>query len=359
MNLKLKRIKELMGYTLQVLKEEGPGPVLRRTVGFIKRRFFGKKARYLPKKQVLEAQRQECAQGAPGPVISICVPLYNTPEPFLRQLLDSVLNQTSPGWQLCLADASDDAHRPAVKKLVDEAAQKAGERIRYKAIENKGISHNTNHAAALATGEYLALADHDDVLAPHAIYTVQKAIAETGAAFLYSDEALFTKKIEKPMVGHFKPNYAPDYLLCCNYICHLAVFRRSEFLAVGGERPECDGSQDHDLFLRLLERLEPSQICHIPQVLYYWRVHAASTSGGVAAKPYVAKAAKKAIADHLQRTGQQGEVKDGIFPSTYKVDWVIPGEPLVSILIPNKDHTDDLEKCLASVYGKPPGSALK
>ena len=318
MNLKLKRIKELMGYTLQVLKEEGPGPVLRRAAGFIKRRFFGKKARYLPKKQVLEAQRKECAQGAPGPVISICVPLYNTPEPFLRQLLDSVLNQTSPGWELCLADASDEAHRPAVKKLVDAAAEKAGSRIRYKAIENKGISHNTNHAAALATGEYLALADHDDVLAPHAIYTVQKAIAETGAAFLYSDEALFTKKIEKPTVGHFKPDYAPDYLLCCNYICHLAVFRRSEFLAVGGERPECDGSQDHDLFLRLLERLEPGQICHIPQVLYYWRVHAASTSGGVAAKPYVAKAAKKAIADHLQRTGQQGEVKDGIFPSTYK-----------------------------------------
>ena len=99
MNLKLKRIKELMGYTLQVLKEEGPGPVLRRAAGFIKRRFFGKKARYLPKKQVLEAQRKECAQGAPGPVISICVPLYNTPEPFLRQLLDSVLNQTSPGWE--------------------------------------------------------------------------------------------------------------------------------------------------------------------------------------------------------------------------------------------------------------------
>lgn len=352
MNLKLKRIKELMGYTLQVLKEEGPGPVLRRAAGFIKRRFFGKKARYLPKKQVLEAQRKECAEGAPGPVISICVPLYNTPEPFLRQLLDSVLNQTSPGWELCLADASDEAHRPAVKRIVDAAAEKAGSRIRYKAIENKGISHNTNHAAALATGGYLALADHDDVLAPHAIYTVQKAIAETGAAFLYSDEALFTKKIEKPTVGHFKPDYAPDYLLCCNYICHLAVFRRSEFLAVGGERPECDGSQDHDLFLRLLERLEPGQICHIPQVLYYWRVHAASTSGGVAAKPYVAKAAKKAIADHLQRTGQQGEVKDGIFPSTYKVDWVIPGEPLVSILIPNKDHTDDLEKCLASIYAK-------
>ncbi len=352
MNLKLKRLKELLGYTLQVLRQEGLVPVVRRAAGFIKRRFFGKKARYLPKKQVLEAQRKECQNAPLGPVISICVPLYNTPEPFLRQLLDSVLGQTSPAWQLCLADASDAAHRPTVERLVKEAAQKAGDRIRYQAVENKGISANTNAAAALATGEYLALADHDDVLAPHAVYAMQKAIQKTGAAFLYSDEALFSKKIEKPLVGHFKPDYAPDYLLCCNYICHLAVFQRQLFLQVGGERPECDGSQDHDLFLRLLEKLTPDQVFHLPQVLYYWRVHSGSTSGGVEAKPYVAKAAKKAIAEHLQRTGQQGEVRDGLFPSTYKVDWVIPGEPLVSILIPNKDHTEDLEKCLASIYQK-------
>ncbi len=352
MNLKLKRIKELLCYTGQVLREEGLPAVVRRAIGFIKRRFFGKKARYLPKKQVLEAQRKACEAGAPGPIISICVPLYNTPEPFLRQFLNSVLNQTSPAWQLCLADASDDAHRDTVEKLVREAMQKADGRICYCTVENKGISANTNAAAAMAEGEYLALADHDDVLAPHAVYTMQKAITKTGAQFLYSDEALFTKSIQKPMVGHFKPDYAPDYLLCCNYICHLAVFRRERFEALGGERAECDGSQDHDLFLRLLEGLTPEQIVHVPQVLYYWRVHSASTSGGVDAKPYVAKAAKKAIADHLQRTGQQGEVRDGLFPSTYKVDWVIPDEPLVSILIPNKDHIDDLEKCLDSIYKK-------
>ena len=352
MHLKIKRIKELLGYTLQVLKEEGVCPVLRRAVGFIRRRFFGKKARYLPKKQVLQQQRQECERNIPGPTISVCVPLYNTPERFLKQLLDSMVNQTSPNWQLCLADASDTVHQPKIAQMVQQMEQRAQGKIAYTVIPNLGISANTNAAAALATGEYLALADHDDILAPHAIYTMQKAIAKTGAKFLYSDEALFTKRMEKPMVGHFKPDYAPDYLLCCNYICHLAVFDRQLFCNVGGERPECDGSQDHDLFLRLLEQLQPSQIVHVPQVLYYWRVHSGSTSGGVQAKPYVAKAAKKAIQEHIQRTGQQGQVRDGLFPSTYKVDWVIEDEPLVSILIPNKDHIQDLDKCLQSIYQK-------
>lgn len=361
MNQKLKRIRELFGYAAQILKEEGFLPVLCRAVGFAKRRLFGKRSRYLPKPAVLKAQREQAArqlqQGQALPLISICVPLYNTPEKFLRQLLDSVMDQTSTQWQLCLADASDDAH-PQVGEIVAEYAQRAKkllpqrERIAYKKIENVGISANTNQAAALAEGEYLALADHDDILAPHAVYTLQTAIQNTGAAFLYSDEALFSKSIKRPQVGHFKPDYAPEYLECCNYICHLSAFKRELFQQIGGERPECDGSQDHDLFLRLLEGLDEKQICHIPQVLYYWRVHAGSTSGGVEAKPYVALAAKKALADHLERIGQKGTVRDGLFPSTYKVEPEIQGEPLVSILIPSMDHTEDLEKCLSSIYQK-------
>lgn len=352
MKLKLKRIKELLGYALTVLRDEGPGPMLRRAAGFARRRLFGKRARYLPKKAVLEAQRAAAAGGEGLPLVSVCVPLYNTPQQYLRQLLESLAGQTSPAWQLCLADASDPGH-PEVGRLVEEAQKADGRgRILYTRVENKGISANTNAAAQLATGEYLALADHDDVLAPHAVYTVQQAILDTGAAFLYSDEALFTKSIRRPTVGHFKPDFAPEYLLCCNYICHLSAFRRELFFEVGGERTACDGSQDHDLFLRLTERLEEDQIVHIPQVLYYWRVHGGSTSGGVEAKPYVAKAAKKAIADHLERTGQRGTVRDGLFPSTYKVDFEIEGEPLVSILIPSKDHAGDLDKCLRSIYEK-------
>ena len=357
MNVRLKRAKELAGYAVQLTKDEGLGTMLARGAGFVKRRCFGKKARYLPTKKVLEAQRAELAgQTADScglPTISILTPLYNTPELYLREFLDSFVDQTAPNGQLCLADASDAEH-DAVKRIVEEYQAK-NQRIVYKKIENKGIAANTNAAASLATGDYLALADHDDILAPHAMYTMGKAILqlrERGEpdGFLYSDEALFSKSIQRPIVAHFKPDYAPDYLLCCNYICHLAVFQKALWDAVGGERPECDGSQDHDLFLRLIERVGGA--AHVPQVLYYWRVHAGSTSGGTEAKPYVAAAAKKALADHLARTGRTGTVEDGLFPSTYRVKWDIEGDPKVSILIPNKDHTDDLEKCLQSIWKK-------
>ena len=353
MNLRLKRARELAGYAVQLTKDEGLGTMLARGAGFVKRRCFGKRARYLPAKKVLEAQRAEMADGCPLPTISILTPLYNTPENYLREFLDSFVGQTAPNGQLCLADASDAAHS-RVGEIVREYQQK-NQRIGYKKIENRGIAANTNAAAALATGEYLALADHDDILAPHAMYSMGKAILELRRrgepdGFVYSDEALFTKDIRRPLAAHFKPDYAPDYLLCCNYICHLAVFRRELFEQLGGERPECDGSQDHDLFLRLIEYTGGA--AHLPQVLYYWRVHSGSTSGGTEAKPYVAQAAKKALADHLARTGRTGTVEDGLFPSTYRVKWEIVGEPKVSILIPNKDHTDDLEKCLQSIWKK-------
>ena len=357
MNLRLKRARELAGYAVQLTRDEGLGTMLTRGAGFVKRRFFSKKARYLPAKKVLEAQRAEMAgktaESCGLPTISVLTPLYNTPENYLREFLDSFVNQTAPNGQLCLADASDPAHS-RVGEIVREYQAK-DQRIVYKKVENKGIAANTNAAAALADGEYLALADHDDILAPHALYTMGKAILQLRQrgepdGFLYSDEALFSKSIKKPTVAHFKPDYAPDYLLCCNYICHLAVFRRELYEWVGGERPECDGSQDHDLFLRLIEQVGGA--AHVPQVLYYWRVHAGSTSGGTDAKPYVAAAAKKALADHLARTGREGTVEDGLFPSTYRVKWKIEGDPKVSILIPSKDHTDDLEKCLHSIWTK-------
>lgn len=356
MSLETKRIKELFGYARTLTKEQGVGVMAGRAVGFFKRRFFGKKARYLPSKHTLDAQRSDAAARADGwPTISILTPLYNTPPQFLQQFLDSVQAQTAPNWQLVLVDASDGAHPDVGETVRTRTAQ--DKRIVYAKIENKGIAANTNEAAKLAAGEYLALADHDDMLAPHAVYCMSKALAESGAAFAYSDEALFEKTPEHPRVGHFKPDYAPEYLMAVNYICHLAVFKKSLFDAVGGERPACDGAQDHDLFLRLIDEMQrrdpAAKPLHIPQVLYYWRVHAASTSGGTAAKPYVEKAAQKAVADHLAATGRQGRVEPGKFPGTCHVVWDIPEpQPLVSILIPNKDHTDDLEKCLHSIYAK-------
>ena len=272
MNVRLKRARELAGYAVQLTKDEGLGTMLVRGAGFVRRRCFGKKARYLPAKKVLEAQRAErtgkTADTCGLPTISILTPLYNTPERYLREFLDSFLGQTAPNGELCLADASDAEHA-GVQRVVEEYRAK-NQRIVYKKIENKGIAANTNAAAALASGEYLALADHDDILAPHALYTMGKAILRLRAqgkpdGFLYSDEALFSKTIQRPIVAHFKPDYAPDYLLCCNYICHLAVFRKTLWEAVGGERPACDGSQDHDLFLRLIEKVGGA--AHLPQVL--------------------------------------------------------------------------------------------
>ena len=356
MNVRLKRARELAGYAVQLTKDEGLPTMLKRGAGFVKRRCFGKRARYLPAKKVLEAQRAEMAGKTAAdcglPTISILTPLYNTPEKYLREFLDSFVNQTAPNGQLCLADASDAEHAD-VKRIVEEYQTK-NQRIVYKKIENKGIAANTNAAAELAAGEYLALADHDDILAPHAMYTMGKAILQLRAqgepdGFLYSDEALFSKSIQRPMVAHFKPDYAPDYLLCCNYICHLAVFQKALWDEIGGERPECDGSQDHDLFLRLVEKTGGAA-----------HVRRCCTTGGCTQAPPPAapmpslcggssqKGAGRPSGPH--RTHRHRE--DGLFPSTYRVKWDIVGDPKVSILIPNKDHTDDLEKCLHSIWTK-------
>jgi len=347
--MKAQRIKELFGYARTLTKEQGVGVMAVRAAGFFKRRFFGRRARYLPAAKVLEAQR--AAADPKWPVISILTPLYNTPPAFLEQFLDSVQAQTAPNWQLVLADASDAAH-PEVGRAA-QARAAADPRILYRKIENGGIAANTNAAAALASGPYLALADHDDVLAPQAVFCMSKAIAETGAAFLYSDEALFKTTPRRASVGHFKPDYAPEYLMAVNYICHLAVFKKELFLAVGGERKECDGAQDHDLFLRMIDEMQGAAPVHLKQVLYFWRVHAASTSGGTGAKPYVEQAARRAVSDHLAATGRKGSVEGGKFPGTCHVKWELPDPPpLVSIVIPSCDHAEDLEKCLHSLYAR-------
>ena len=185
MSLETKRIKELFGYARTLTKEQGVGVMAGRAVGFFKRRFFGKKARYLPSKHTLDAQRADAAANAAGwPTISILTPLYNTPPQFLQQFLDSVQAQTAPNWQLVLVDASDDAHADVGRAVQARAAQDS--RIVYAKIKNAGIAANTNEAAKLATGDYLALADHDDMLAPHAVYCMSKALAESGVLHLVS-----------------------------------------------------------------------------------------------------------------------------------------------------------------------------
>ncbi len=278
--------------------------------------------------------------------VSVLVPLYNTPERFLKDLVESLKKQTYPNWELCLADGSDDAHASVGEQAGAYAAADA--RIRYRKLrKNLGISENTNACAEMASGELLALLDHDDFLKEDALFEVVKAYNETGAPFLYTDEAMYDDGKRKVSAFHFKPDFSPDTLRSYNYICHLSVFETRLFKEAGGFRPQCDGSQDYDLILRLTERA--SSVAHVAKPLYFWRSHGGSVAGGVEAKPYCIEAAKLALSEHLQRVGLRGEVEEAGVPSCYRIRYEIEGEPLISILIPTCDHAGDLKKCISSI----------
>ena len=208
-----------------------------------------------PLRRELKAQRAEYANGKPGPVISIVVPVYNTPERFFREMLKSVQRQTYPHWQLVLVDASDEAH-PAPGRMAQKAAARDS-RILYRKVENGGIAANTTAGFAAASGDCIALLDHDDVLYPNALYECAAAL-EGGAELVYSDEIVLSADLKKLGGYHFKPDFAPDYLRGVNFITHLAVFTRPLLDHAGAwESSEYDGAQDHDLFLRLTEQTTP------------------------------------------------------------------------------------------------------
>ncbi len=283
------------------------------------------------------------------PKISVIVPLYNTPIPFLRELIESVQRQTYANWQLCLADGSDSAHADVGEACAALAAQDA--RVFYqKLVENLGISGNTNAAIARADGDYIALLDHDDLLADGALFEVAKAINETGADFLYTDEALFLHKPRDSRSMHFKPAFSPDFLRACNYICHLSVIKRTLADEAGLYDPAYDGSQDYDFTLRVTEHAK--KIHHIALPLYFWRTHAGSVADDISAKPYAYEAARRAVQSHIDRIGLRGDVVYSKAIPMMRVIYEIAGNPLVSIIIPSCDHRADLEKCVNSILEK-------
>ncbi len=283
--------------------------------------------------------------------ISVLVPLYNTPEKYLKEMIESVIMQTYSNWELCLADGSDAEHLH-VEAICKEFAGNDS-RIKYKKLdENKGISDNTNACIEISSGDYISLFDHDDLLHPSALFEVMKAICEKSADMVYTDEATFkSNRVSKIVNLALKPDYSPDTLRSYNYICHFTVFSRELMQKSGGGfNNRFDGSQDYDLILRLTENAK--NIVHIPKVLYFWRSHAESTASSISAKPYIIEAAHKALLEHLERKGLMGEVLDGAAPSLYKIKYQIDGEPLISIIIPNKDHTADLDLCLRSIFDR-------
>ena len=282
------------------------------------------------------------------PKFSILIPIYRPNEKFFRLMLESVVNQTYDNWQICLADGGGEGY--TVEKVVQPYIDRFGaDRVRYvKLTDNLGIAQNTNAALHLADGDYIVFGDHDDELHPTAFFECMREIERfPDADMLYSDEDKIIEDTGKHTEAHFKSDLNIELLRCNNYICHLCVVKRSLVDKVGELRGEYNGSQDHDYVLRCVEQAKC--VRHIPRILYHWRINENSTAKSASTKTYANTAGVNAVSAHLKRVGVDGIVKGGVAPGFYEVDYSFEDEPLVSVIIPNKDHLDDLTRCIESM----------
>lgn len=284
------------------------------------------------------------------PLISVLMPVSNTPEVFLKAAIDSVQRQIYPNWELCIAD---DASTLASVRPLLEAKALEDSRIRVVwRTANGHICAASNSALELARGEFLALLDHDDELAPHALYMVAAAVEEcAGLDMLYSDEDKIDRRGRR-VRPYFKPGWNPDLLLGQNYVSHLSVFRTALVRRLGGFRLGLEGCQDWDLTLRVAEATAPERIRHIPHILYHWRVAAGSTAGGHEAKPYVAEAAIRTVTEHLARTGLAAQAL-AAWGSYIRVRRAIPQPaPRISIIVPTRNSYALLRRCVSSIFSR-------
>ena len=293
-----------------------------------------------------ELDNQKKAKFDYEPKISIIVPTYNTPVKYLEEMIQSVIDQSYSNWQLCIADGS--CGNAKLEKVLEEYHNKDS-RIIYKLLDsNKGIAGNTNAALELADGEITGLLDHDDTLEPDALYEVVKAFQDKLVDAVYTDE----DKILGPDWINVDPNFKPDYnidlLRSHNYITHFFCVKTELLKEIGGFKAEYDGAQDYDVILRCTEKARKTR--HIAKILYHWRMHDNSTAANPASKAYCHEAGRKAVEDHLKRLGIPGKVELSKLFGGSRVIYETPGNPLVSIVIPNKDHIDDLDKCVRSLF---------
>lgn len=281
------------------------------------------------------------------PLISICVPLYQTKPEFLDELLQSLLGQTYSRIEICLADGSPDT---ALETRIKEKA--ADGRILYQHLAaNLGIAGNTNAAMEMASGDFILLADHDDTLEPDAVFEIVRKLNQDHTIdVVYTDEDKLMLSEEMYYSPNVKPDWNPDLLASNNYITHIFCVRRSLAKAVGGECPEFDGAQDYDFIWRCTEQART--IAHVPKILYHWRAHEGSTAGNPESKRYAYEAGRRAIEAHFQRIGIPAQVKRAEDIGSYHTVFPVEGEPLVSIIIPNKDQKAVLKRALDSVFGK-------
>ncbi len=282
------------------------------------------------------------------PLVSVIVPIYRTKPEFLEKALDSVRMQSYENWELCLAD--DCSRSPEIDGILDRYA---GQDARIKVVRlpaRRGISAASNAALALATGEFVALLDHDDELAPHALlYFIEALNREPEADVFYSDEDHLdeTGLRSDPF---FKPDWSPDLILAENYVCHLMIFRRELCLKVGGFRSEYDLSQDHDLLLRMSRAAR--KIVHIPRILYHWRTEVYSAARASERRKQALDSSRRAVEDHLRAMGLRAVVEPGAAPSRWRVRYAIPADQWVRIIVPCGGRVELLERCLETVTEK-------
>ena len=300
-----------------------------------------------PDQEELNRQKQEKLPSSP--LFSVVIPAYKTPEKYLREMMDSLLAQTYENWEVCVADGSPQGEGAGAARVMSWY-QKRDRRFRYENLGgNRGIAGNTNAAIQMARGDYIILADHDDTLPEHALYEVAAAVnAHPECDLIYSDEDKLDMDGGALFDPHFKPDFNPDLLTSVNYICHLLTVKRELLERAGGFRQEFDGAQDYDFIFRCTEAAEG--IYHIPKVLYHWRCHQGSTASNPESKLYAFEAGSRAIMAHYERCGIEAEkVEKGVDYGIYHTFFRIKGEPLVSVIIPNKDHVKDLDLCIRSI----------
>lgn len=293
---------------------------------------------HCPTKEELMRQRE--VEFSVQPLISIVVPTYQTPIPFLKDMIDSVRKQSYEKWELCIADGSlnGDENDTKVIRVREELNRYSMEDKRIKVVyleENQGIAENTNQALALATGEYIGLSDHDDMLTPDALYEIVKAINDYDYDVLYTDEDKISEDSHDYKKPVFKPDYSPELLCANNYITHFFVAKKSIVDRLGGFRKEYDGSQDYDFIFRCVELAK--KVGHVSKVLYHWRMHGGSVAGDPTSKMYAYDAGKKAIQSHYERVGIQANVEHMERLGLYHTEYKMIKQPLISVIVYGED----------------------
>ncbi len=301
--------------------------------------------------RALQKMQQTFTQAQSEVKFSIILPTYNTDPIYLRECIDSVLQQTHKNWELCIADDAS-TNADTISTLESYAQKHANIKLNLLS-ENGHISKASNAALNLVTSDYVLLLDHDDTLPAHTLSFFAKAITDNAKAkVLYGDEDKIDEQGNRHQ-PHFKPDWNPDLLLSQNYICHPVVYRTSVLKKIGGFRVGVEGSQDHDLLLRATAGLNYDEVVHLPFILYHWRVIENSTASNASAKSYTTDAGIEAIRYFLEQSGENATVDKGKYPNTYKVNWALPDEqPLVSLVIPTRDGYEILKQCLESIYDK-------